>query len=298
MAFYLSKSKYCSAVQCPKMLWLKKNKPEEFNDAVMNEAILETGNEVGDLAMGLFGDFVEVPFGDLDEMIQNTTELIEAGESIIAEASFSYNGLFCSVDILKNHRNRVVEIYEVKSSTSVKDIYYDDAAYQCYVLTALGYIIKNVCIVHINNEYERCGKLDLQKLFHIEDITKEVFEMQSEVHTNIQKFEQYMKKCEEPCDDIGLHCFNPYECGFFGYCTRNLAQPNVFDVAGARLTTKIKCYEKGIISFPELSDAKALSAGQMKQVEYELSQKPPYIDKKAIAEFLGNLTFPLYFLDF
>ena len=102
MALYLSKSKYCSAVQCPKMLWLKKNKPEEFDDSVMNEAILETGNEVGDLAMGLFGDFVEVPFGDLGEMLRITKELITAGEKIIAEASFSYNGLFCSVDVLKN----------------------------------------------------------------------------------------------------------------------------------------------------------------------------------------------------
>ena len=57
MALNLSKSKYCSAVQCPKMLWLKKNKPEVYDDSVMNQSILETGNEVGDLAMGLFGAF-------------------------------------------------------------------------------------------------------------------------------------------------------------------------------------------------------------------------------------------------
>lgn len=65
MALNLSKSKYCSAVQCPKMLWLKKFKPEFFDESAMNQATLETGNEVGDLAMGLFGDYVEVPFGDL-----------------------------------------------------------------------------------------------------------------------------------------------------------------------------------------------------------------------------------------
>lgn len=68
----------------------------------MNESVLETGNEVGDLAMGLFGDYVEVPFGNLDEMIERTSELLADGTPIIAEASFSYNGLFCSVDILKN----------------------------------------------------------------------------------------------------------------------------------------------------------------------------------------------------
>ena len=52
-----------------------------------------------------------------------------------------------------------MEIYEVKSSTSVKDIYLDDAAYQCYVLTKLGYTVKRVCIVHINNQYVRKGEL-------------------------------------------------------------------------------------------------------------------------------------------
>ena len=39
MSLNLSKSRYCSAVQCPKMLWLKKNKPEEFDDSVMNETL-------------------------------------------------------------------------------------------------------------------------------------------------------------------------------------------------------------------------------------------------------------------
>ena len=35
----------------------------------MNQTVLETGSEVGDLAMGLFGHYVEVPYGDLGEMI-------------------------------------------------------------------------------------------------------------------------------------------------------------------------------------------------------------------------------------
>ena len=104
--FRLSKSKYCSGVQCPKMLWLKKNRPELYDDSVMNQTVLANGDMVGDLAMGLLGDYVEVPFDreDLSSMVVRTQELIEQGIENIAEASFSYNGLFCSVDIriLKN----------------------------------------------------------------------------------------------------------------------------------------------------------------------------------------------------
>ncbi len=57
---YLSKSKYCNFWQCPKMAWLNKYKPEERTEDPSLEAIFTNGNEVGDLAMGLFGDFVEV----------------------------------------------------------------------------------------------------------------------------------------------------------------------------------------------------------------------------------------------
>ena len=122
MAFTsITKTKYCSGVQCPKMLWLKEHKPDEFDKSVMNDSVLETGSDVGDLAMGLFGPFTEVSRDS--NMVQETEKLLAAGERIIAEASFAYQGLFCSVDILKNLGDKNVEIYEVKSSTAVSEIY-------------------------------------------------------------------------------------------------------------------------------------------------------------------------------
>ena len=65
------------------LLWLKKNKPEEFDEGVMNQTVLDNGNKVGYLAMGMFGDFVEVPVGDCGGMIAKTkeflSELLRAG---------------------------------------------------------------------------------------------------------------------------------------------------------------------------------------------------------------------------
>jgi len=59
-ALHLSKSKYCALWQCPKLAWLKKYKPELADHRRSDPLPYETGSEVGDLAMGLFGDFVEV----------------------------------------------------------------------------------------------------------------------------------------------------------------------------------------------------------------------------------------------
>lgn len=57
----LSKSKYTRAMQCPEMLWMDTYKPEEAEE-LNKESVFKTGNEVGDLAMGYFGDYTEVSF--------------------------------------------------------------------------------------------------------------------------------------------------------------------------------------------------------------------------------------------
>ena len=118
----LSKSKYCGLWQCPKIAWLNKYKPEEMviNDAIQSR--MDAGNMVGDLAMGLFGEFVEVTAYngeklDLSQMIARTKAEMEKGTPVICEASFSYNGLYCAVDILRKDGDGWA-IYEVKSSTS------------------------------------------------------------------------------------------------------------------------------------------------------------------------------------
>ena len=140
---YLSKSKYCGLWQCPKIAWLKKYKPEEIKVDPQVIARMDAGNEVGDLAMGLFGDYTEVTAFDGDkidikQMIENTKAEIEKGTPVICEASFEYNGLYCAVDILKKE-NGGFAIYEVKSSTKYdKAVYAADVAYQKYVLENCG----------------------------------------------------------------------------------------------------------------------------------------------------------------
>lgn len=115
----LSKSKYCALWQCPKMLWLRKYKPELAEVDSHTLSIMETGNAVGDLAMGLFGDFTEVTVYtdgeiDLSAMVRRTQEEIKKDTSVICEASFEWNGLYCAVDILRREGDGW-SIYEVKA---------------------------------------------------------------------------------------------------------------------------------------------------------------------------------------
>lgn len=171
---YLSKSKYCGLWQCPKIAWLKKYKPEEIKVDPQVIARMDAGNEVGDLAMGLFGDYTEVTAFDGDkidikQMIENTKAEIEKGTPVICEASFDYNGLYCAVDILKKE-NGGFAIYEVKSSTKYdKAVYAADVAYQKYVLENCGINVTGTYLICLNNQYVFDGVLNLDELFGIHD---------------------------------------------------------------------------------------------------------------------------------
>lgn len=162
-----SKSKYCEFWQWPKLCWQKKYKPDEFKQDESAEARFVTGNNVGDLAMGLFGKYTDVTIEksdgslDLPAMIEKTNELMAEGAGNICEASFCFNGLYCAVDIL-HKQNGGYAIYEVKSSTKNKYIYSVDVAYQKYVLQKCGVNVTGTYLVHINNKYVRNGAIVLK----------------------------------------------------------------------------------------------------------------------------------------
>lgn len=304
MECHLSKSRYCRGYQCPKMLWMDNYKIEE-QAPMSNEQVLENGTEVGELARGLFGEYVNIDRPDDKNanaiMIEKTQEAIKNNIPIITEASFSYNNNFCSVDILKKYGDHF-EIYEVKSSTGVHDIYYEDASYQYYVLTKAGYNVTKVCIVHINSNYVRHGELDLKQLFTIEDVTDTAIMKQSEIESIIKHLKEVVENSEEPQNKIGINCFDPYECQYWEYCTKNLPKPNVFDLHSTNthainIKTKMQMFYDGKVSYNDL-EYEDLPNDTLKQIEHEIKDIPDEIDKDEIRDFMSTLSYPLYFLDF
>ena len=297
---HLSKSKYCKCIQCPKILWLKKYKPE-YAIPVARDSILENGTKVGELAKGLFGKYQNIEFDEnLNVMLEKTEELLKNKPNIITEASFNYKNNFCSVDILKNDIDGI-EIYEVKSSTEISSIYLDDASYQYYILTNLGLNVKKVSIVYINNQYIRSEELEIDKLFKIEDITDIAKSKQEEIKNNIDMINKYMEEHDqdnEPITDIGLKCSDPYDCEFWEYCTRDLPKPNVFDIAGGmRKSKKFEKYYEGKISFEDLQ-YENLNLKYLEQIDFELHNLKPKIDVEAIRNIIKSLKYPLYFIDY
>lgn len=309
---FLSKSKYVSGCQCPKILWMGKHMPDEFDDSVMNEAALTSGNEVGDLAMGYFGEFVEIPYkrGAYADMARMTEELVKQGTSVICEATFMKAGCFCMVDILcagpgaisPNGRPEV-HIVEVKASTKVKDYHITDISFQLWLLEECGLSVKSASLMHLNPDYVREGELNIQELFTIVDVTEEAMALAEDVAPTARMLTIIAEDLNEPNISIGPQCDKPFECGYKGWCWRNVPKPSVHDIARLKSDKAWDLHNSGIISLDDLADEihsgrLDLNAKQNNQVMSYVKDIDDVVDEPRVKQFLDTLSYPLYYLDF
>ena len=297
----LSKSLYIRGLQCEKSLWLKKKRPgvlQAPDDGA--QAVFDTGTSVGELACELFSGGERIEYtGDFGSQMVKTKELMGCGTKVIYEATFCFDGILVMVDILCIGKDGLI-INEVKSSTSVKDVYIDDASIQYYVISSLGYKVSAVNIIHIDNSYVRGEKLELDKFFHAEDVTEQVKQKQADIPQILSKFDEILSKDVEPDIDIGPHCSDPYNCDAWEYCwceQRGIPEYSIFDISRLRSDKKFELYKSGVVKFEDIKELDKFNASQQIQIRSELSQEE-IIDKDAINEFLGTLSYPIYHLDF
>lgn len=299
----LSKSLYTRGIQCSKSLWLKKYSSEVLTppDATAL-ARFETGNIVGDLACALFPNGREIPYIEKNfaAMAELTQQWLSAGLEYIYEATFIYEGIVVMIDVLRVTPEGL-EIYEVKSSTDVKDIYLHDVSIQRYVLKNLGYSVAKCHVVHIDSSYVRGDELDLHALFKIVDVTEAVDVLMGGVPAKLAEFEVHLADREnEPSIEIGKHCKNPYECDAMHYCwkvQRNIPDYSVFNIFNLGSKNQIELYDQGIVRIEEIPDSYKMTPLQHQKVDNWKAQRT-YIDRDAIKEFLSTLSYPIYHLDF
>jgi hypothetical protein len=232
-------------------------------------------------------------------MIKNTTDAIKRGVENICEASFSYNGLYCAVDILRRE-NDGYSIYEVKSSTEPKYIYIVDISYQKYVLEKCGIKVTGTYVVNIDSSYLFDGNLDIKKLFKITDVSKLVEQEYSiySIEAQLDYAKRILEDKNEPNIDLSVGCNSPYPCVFWKYCSKHLPSPSIFDIYKMSFPKALELYKRGITDIKDAQASMKLNDLQKQHIDYILHDKPEHVDKKGIKSFLDGLSYPLYFLDF
>ncbi len=269
---YLSKTLFIKGLQCHKALYLHKYHPELKDEiSPAKEALFSSGSNVGVFAQQLFPGGVEIPYEglSLSDQIKQTQAEIKKGTATIYEAAFGYKGTFCKVDILHKGK-KGWEIYEVKSGTRMKDVYYDDVAFQYYVLRSTGLPVSRASLVYINNQYVKDGDIEADSLFTIQNLTKMAKKQAAVVPRELQKLRK-MLKGDIPDIDIGEYCSNPYDCDFAGHCWSHIPENSIFDLRDKGVD-KFDLYRQGIIHMKDISKG-MLNFKQGIQVEGTLKRK-------------------------
>lgn len=296
----ISKSQYLKGIQCPKALWLYRNRKDLA--PVISEGqqfIFDSGHEVGLLAQRYFGAGIEItePYYKIKQAIDSTTKAVSQGADLIFEASAcSESGAYSRIDIFKKVAGTDSwDLIEVKSSSGVKDYHIDDMALQRHAFTGAGYRIRKSILMHVNNRYVRSGQLDLRDLFTLEDCTGIVKDKLAQVGAKVADLIKLINSRSEPEIEIGGHCTNPFECDYIPYCWDHVPDYSVYDIfTGRKLESLLENNILNIAEVPQdfdLTDRQAIEIGAYKAGRI-------HSDSTAIRHFLDQLKYPLYYLDY
>lgn len=223
----LSKSTFIKGYHCLKSLYLHKKRPF-LRDRLTAEqrAKFKRGHQVGDLAQDLFPGGIDVSPkspSQYQKSAARTEELIAKGQDVIYEATFQFDKVLVMLDLLVKTENGW-EAYEVKSSKSLSETYYTDAALQYYVIHNSGLKINKFFLVYVDENYRRQDELDIEKYFIKQEVTDDLRSRQAFIGEKIQEELKILKEKHSPKIAVGNHCFSPYKCDFVGFCWKKITE--------------------------------------------------------------------------
>ena len=298
----LSKSRYLKGQQCELALWYALH-PKSLKAAfdMSRQQSIALGHELGELAKQSFPGGVEVveKYWNIHGAVQKTQEFIAAGQTVIFEATAinQATNTNARIDVLKKvPGSDEWDMIEVKGSAGVKDYHLEDMAFQYHVFTGAGYKIRNCQIMIVDTSYVRAAKLDIKKLFKLEDITQTVKNMLGKIPAKTAELHDVMGAADEPKVDIGAQCNKPFSCEYKDHCWKDVPLYSVFNVLAkekaAEVAKQVGGYEITRIPLNQIP-----RGGKTIEVECHKTGKP-YVDQAKIRGFLNQLVWPVRYLDF
>jgi len=301
----LSKSLYLQYLQCPRLLWLSSNTPAVIPlPSVVDLHRMAEGRKVEKMAQRLFDKYQCYHDNEFEAMVAEAEKDLnnpDAGDVFFNTVAKS-GRLVAEMDILHTTRDHLLNIFEVKSSSEVKDEYLHDIAFQRYVAMKSGLDMGESSIITINTDYLRQGSVDVSSvsgLFRITDVSGEVDDLMPSTEKNIHEALMIMDLPECPEPKIGKHCDDcPLADTPDGCFSHIHSEPcNPFTLYRIPKKRAWGWYEDGILKNTDIPPTYPLTDKQRIQIKAEKTEKP-HIDKGAVRSFIDGLEYPLHYLDF
>lgn len=297
----LSKSRFLAGLQCPLRLWHQcYNRDLASEISPDQQAIFDTGNQIGELATRLYpgGVLVGEDHFHHREAVETTLRLMEdPAVPAIYEAAYLSDAVRIRVDILERIGSHKWNLVEIKSSSSVKDVYLPDVAVQFYVLRKAGLNISRAFLMHVNNQYIYDGShLDLSAFFSISDLTDQILPFKGIIHKRLAEMKTMLGNPEPPAVEPSRHCHNPYTCEFWEHCTQDTPKHwimEMFRLNQGKLNELAAIHVKDIRDIPE--------SFPMTEIQERIRRcainNTVHISPELELE-LADVEYPVHFLDF
>ena len=242
VVMYLTKTDFVHYLQCPRSLWLLKHKPEvyphkEFSDFL--KKITREGYEIEEYAQKLFPEGVSLPPAG-EASLTKTKEMFKQKEKTLFQAAvLTKDGLFARADIMTRNDDDSYNLYEVKSSTSIKKDakhnHLKDACFQKIAFERAGITIKKAYIIHTNGKYIREMEIDPHKLLTTVDITDKIQKLYDETEVEINNALSLLQ--EKHIEEDGCPCTRKTRsnhCDAFEYFNGKLPKRSVWEIGNIR----------------------------------------------------------------
>lgn len=292
----LSKSRLIAHLQCPKRLWLQINRPDLLEVDAGQQARMDAGNVVGDLARQLYPKGQLIDGDDLNQALKDTADALASSRRLpLFEATFRQAGVLVRNDLLLPERAGF-HLAEVKSSTGVKGYHLNDVAIQAQITEQSGVPLRRISVVHIDNRFVYPGNEAFDGLFAFEDVTQAARERMPLVEGWI-KAAQTTLKGAEPAVQIGPQCHDPFDCPFMSYChppEDENAQPVELLPYSQKLAPQLR--EEGFEDIRDIPKDR-LSTDRHVRMWKSITTGKAVLDK-AVREDMQALTWPRYYIDF
>ncbi|OGS00260.1 MAG: hypothetical protein A2V88_12240 [Elusimicrobia bacterium RBG_16_66_12] len=296
----LSKSQYVRGLQCPKSLWLYRNRKDLIPPSPPGlQRNFDQGHAIGRLARARFPGGVDITADYLHQQhaLDSTAAAVNSGARTIYEAAALFDKTLVRSDILNRNADGTWDLVEVKGATDVNDVYLQDLAIQAYILEGAGFRLRRAILMHVNNQYVRRGPINPKSFFTLVNLTVKLKPFIKAVPAEVRRLHRVLSSSASPKIDIGPHCSSPYECSFQEHCWRRLPDYSIYDLVRIREGKIIQLKGRGVLKIAEVPEDFPLSRAQEIQVLCEKTKKA-HIEKVAIGELLDTLVYPLHYLDF
>jgi hypothetical protein len=273
----ITKSDFRSYLEAPRHLWAKKN--DRLDPVSTDQLAIIQGEQIERLAK---------------EYIEKLILPALPGRTLSWQETRSDGSYLARADALVHSvESGMVDLYEIKSSTDVKEEDVEDAAFQVLIFQK-HYCIEHIYLVLVNNGYTKYGQLDLAQLLKVEDITDQVNGILHDIGTiRIQALQAV--QCVDP-EELE-HCWKADECVCLDICHPGLADFSIYNIPRLSKEKKRQLEGMGVRAAQEIPVSFRLSDFQ-REIANLAKMDIPSVDASRIRAELGKIVFPIYFLDY